>query len=88
MWKTEPDPIVISVAIHFKRSMLTLIICYVPPFFSKSFTKKKISHTSLGYTSSTKYQVFASPISYIYLILGGDDGTNGLSLKNTPIIIL
>ncbi len=38
--------------------------------------------------SSTKYFVFASPISYIILLLGGEDRINGLSPINKPIIIL
>ena len=89
MWKTEPDPIVISVAIHFKRFMLTLIICYVPPFFSRSLTKIKNLTVSYGHftNSSTKYRVFVNPKSYIVILVGGEDGFYGLSPVNTPIII-
>ena len=81
MWilNVEPEPIVISVAIHFFYKRSTLIIYYVPPFFSKSLTKKKIAHSSIGYTSSTKYWVFVSPNWYIYLSVGYEDGTNGSS---------
>ena len=38
--------------------------------------------------SSTKYFVFAFPISYINLLVGGVDGFNGSSPVNKPIIIL
>jgi hypothetical protein len=38
--------------------------------------------------SSTKYLVFASPISYIIILVGDEDGFYGLSPFNKPIIIL
>ena len=88
MWNTEPDPIVMSVAIHNKPFVSTLIICYVPPFFKRSLTKNYTTFVSYFIISSNKYFVFASPISYIFLLVGGKDGFNGLSPVNTPIIIL
>ena len=90
MWNKGPDPIVISVAIQLKPSTLTLIICFIPPFLSRSLTKMKTAYVFDGsfITSSTKYRVFESPISYIFLLVGGEDGTYGLSPVNTPIIIL
>ena len=70
--------------------MSTFIICYVPPFFSRSLTKIKNVTVSYGHftNSSTKYRVFASPNSYIYLSVGGEDGFNGSSPVNKPIITL
>ena len=57
MWNTEPDPIVISVAIHPIVTKLTFIICYVPPFFRRSLTKMKKYYVDVDILiiSSIKY---------------------------------
>ena len=90
MWNTEPDPIVMSVAIHSIETKLTFIICYVPPFFSKSLTKSKTYYVDvvLLIISSIKYWVFVSPNSNIYFVVGGLDGLTGSSPSKKPIIIL
>jgi hypothetical protein len=88
MWNAGPDPIFMSVAIHAKAFVLSLIICYVPPFFSRSLTKMNTTFVFVFINSSTEYFVFASPISYINLLVGGEDRIYGLSPVNTPIIIL
>ena len=48
--------------------------------------KKKINHKKNN--NFLYHRVFELPISYIFLLVGGEDGTNGISPVNIPIIIL